>query len=68
MRVFIVAYNKLEGNLPDWLWDLHNLQLLDFSNNKFIGRIPTKIGSLQALRKDNDTQYEPETLWNIKSY
>jgi Leucine-rich repeat (LRR) protein len=66
MRVFIVAYNKLEGNLPDWIWDLHSLQLLDFSNNKFTGRIPTKIDSLQALRKDNDTQYEPETLWNDK--
>lgn len=66
LRVFTVAYNKLEGNLPDWLWDLHNLQLLDFSNNQFTGRIPAKIGSLQALRKDNNTQHVPETLWSDK--
>ena len=43
--------------------NLTNLQVLDLSNNKFDGRIPTTLGSLQGFGKLGDPKLSGNTLY-----
>ncbi|XP_024382664.2 uncharacterized protein [Physcomitrium patens] len=39
LQVLMLGYNKLEGKVPEWMWELPSLQVLDLSNNKLSGPV-----------------------------
>ncbi|XP_059656639.1 receptor-like protein EIX1 [Cornus florida] len=46
-----LAYNSFEGELPDSIGILNNLQRLDLWGNSFWGSIPKSIGNLSSLQE-----------------
>ncbi|KAF2284802.1 hypothetical protein GH714_030641 [Hevea brasiliensis] len=44
-----VSYNKFEGEIPDIIWNLQGLYLLNLSNNFLNGHIPSSLANLKTL-------------------
>jgi Leucine rich repeat len=44
------AENKLNGTIPDSLWNLKSLKLLNLSRNEMTGSLPTQIWSCESLQ------------------
>ncbi|XP_028760264.1 receptor-like protein EIX1 [Neltuma alba] len=44
-----LAYNNLEGSIPDWLGQFEQLQYLDIYGNLFHGIIPSSLGNISSL-------------------
>ncbi|KAL6320624.1 hypothetical protein AAG906_008624 [Vitis piasezkii] len=44
-----LSSNKLSGEIPEELTDLHGLRFLNLSNNHLQGKIPVKIGAMTSL-------------------
>ena len=64
-----VSYNNLHGSIPQWITNLTKLFVLDLSNNKFTGRIPSSIDRLQGFainRSSKGSRYSYETTIKIK--
>ncbi|KAK4736802.1 hypothetical protein R3W88_000499 [Solanum pinnatisectum] len=49
--VFILRSNKFNGELPQELCQLKDLQILDLANNTFVGTIPRCIDNFSAMVK-----------------
>ncbi|KAH0765876.1 hypothetical protein KY285_001747 [Solanum tuberosum] len=49
--VLILRSNKFDGELPQELCHLKDLQILDLANNTFVGIIPRCIGNFSAMVK-----------------
>jgi len=47
----MLGYNKFEGPIPAWLWNLPKVQILDVSNNNFTGAFAsdTNFTSMQGF-------------------
>jgi Leucine-rich repeat (LRR) protein len=50
LRVLRMAYNNIHGDITQWITNLTNLQVLDLSNNKFSGRIPSNLEHLKGFK------------------
>ncbi|XP_010489521.1 PREDICTED: receptor-like protein 12 [Camelina sativa] len=52
MRFLDISNNKIEGQVPGWLWTLPNLMYVNLSNNTFIGFQRSKMKQgLSSVRK-----------------
>ncbi|XP_019167430.1 PREDICTED: receptor like protein 30-like [Ipomoea nil] len=49
MKLIDLSSNKLVGEIPNELTDLHMLNSLNLSRNKLTGSIPNKIGEMRSL-------------------
>ncbi|GLJ38931.1 hypothetical protein SUGI_0793650 [Cryptomeria japonica] len=74
LRVVSLGSIDLKGDIPLWLRDLNRFQVLDLSNNKFGGRIPSILEDLEGFQNPRDSQLTGNTLYedipaiNIKGY
>lgn len=63
--------NNLTGDIPDEMFNLKNLLLLDLDNNKLSGPISNRFGELQELRfltignNNFDQQALPDGISNL---
>jgi len=46
--------NKIEGAIPDWIWELRNVSILDLSSNQLSGGILSNLSNLRGFA-DNIT-------------
>jgi Leucine-rich repeat (LRR) protein len=46
-----ITGTSIRGNIPDFIGGLTNLEILDFSENRFFGDLPPGLGLLTNLRK-----------------
>ena len=44
----MLYHNKLTGSMPDYLFDLVNLEILFLSSNNLVGGIPPRISNLKS--------------------
>ncbi|KAF9590659.1 hypothetical protein IFM89_036151 [Coptis chinensis] len=51
LKTLKLGANKFSGHLPNWLYPLKNLEILDFSANYFDGPIPESVGALLRLKE-----------------
>jgi hypothetical protein len=50
LEVLSVKHNKLDGTIPDWVYDLTNLRQLRFQRNAFSGTVSPNLSNLSNLR------------------
>ncbi|KAH0724612.1 hypothetical protein KY289_000470 [Solanum tuberosum] len=60
--VLILRSNKFDGELPQELCHLKDLQILDLANNTFVGIIPRCIGNLSSMVKEKKELEDDEDL------
>lgn len=69
MRFLIIEFLDLKS-IPDFVFEMDNLELLSLDNNKIIG-IPDEIEKLQKLEylslRDNKLRYLPSTMSNLSN-
>jgi len=58
-----VGYYKLQGGIFEWIMNLPQLEVLDLSNNKLSGRIPSKLGRLKGFQTLRSSQLSGDTLY-----
>jgi Leucine-rich repeat (LRR) protein len=50
LEVLDISSSALLGNLPDWLWELKNINTLNLQQNSISGSVPAGIGKLSSLK------------------
>ncbi|EFJ10258.1 hypothetical protein SELMODRAFT_427364 [Selaginella moellendorffii] len=63
LRVLSMGENNLHGPIPDWLWNMTHLHVLDLSRNKFEGCLSCSISQLDAFKHMNFSDQEWAPLW-----
>jgi Leucine-rich repeat (LRR) protein len=53
-----LAWNQLEGILPDSIWELSKLRILRLDNNRLSGVVDKKLGQLSQLKQLNLSRNE----------
>ncbi|KAH7692000.1 Non-specific serine/threonine protein kinase protein [Dioscorea alata] len=58
-----LSFNHIDSSLPDWLFDLSNLEYMYLNGNHFEGKIPSNIGNLTFLKAlDLSSYFSPSNL------
>lgn len=64
LNVINFGYNSFHGDIPEWIINFTTLYVLDLSNNKFSGRMPSHLERLQGFVNTSDSisVYEEMTI------
>eukprot|EP00039_Didymoeca_costata_P030340 m.29080 g.29080 ORF g.29080 m.29080 type:complete len:981 (+) comp8062_c0_seq1:266-3208(+) len=72
LRVLRFFENNMSGPIPDSLWNLYKLEILELEQNEFTGTISPAIGNLKKMKllyifKNQFDGKLPEELWSLTS-
>ena len=68
-----IGYIELQGVIPEWITNLTQFQVLDLSNNKFHGKIPSTLNGMKGFKMLGSFELGSNTLYEdvrivIKGY
>lgn len=68
LQVLMLGYNKIQGSIPPWLWNLPKIQILDVSNNNLSGEVASDtFPSMQGFISRNVSKV-PHNCHDLANY